>query len=68
MHDCDCGVFEKLDYFKKILLSSLSLELAICESGDLGIVSPTKEDFKCYQTHVGSRIGDSMITCCNGHN
>jgi hypothetical protein len=61
--------FEKLDCFEKSALLSLSMELAICKSGDLDIVSPTKEDFKCYQIHVvGSRIGGSMMTYCHGHN
>lgn len=63
MHDRDCGAFEKLDCFEKSALLSLSMELAICESGDLDIVSPTKEDFKCYHIHVGLRIGG-----CHGHN
>lgn len=39
-------VFLRNSALRKVRLLGLSMELAICESGDLDIVSPTKEDFQ----------------------
>ena len=56
MHGRDLWCFWETRVLRKVCLLSLSMGIGHMWSGDLDIASPTKEDFKCYQTHVGSPI------------